>query len=120
MNEHRTWARSKSDADALKARLDEPAYRALTGADFHLPVDDACYEEPIMISPVGSAGWAMVHVMHRDSCCSLSANVCWRAHDFSLIGRDVRAGEEVTAHAAMIFVKLTSLDDALAFLHATA
>ena len=76
-------------------------------------MDDQFYDHPVLVSPIRDSGWSIVHAVQRDLCPSISANRRWHAHDFSLVGRDVAAGETVTCRAWMIYQKLDSLDDAL-------
>ena len=66
-----------------------------------------------MVSPIRDSGWSVVHVIERAQCPSISANRRWQAHDFSLLGRDVAAGETVSCRAWMIYARLNCLDDAL-------
>jgi len=121
-HEHRFWCRSQEDADALRAVLParDAEYRELGQTDLAMPVDSAAYDEPVMVSPIRDTGWAVVHWVERDACPSLSANVRWRAHDFSLIGRDVTKGEKITCRAWMAYRNLANRDDALVFPENTA
>ena len=110
--EHRYWARSARDASVIQdGRLDE-FFKEMKEA-FEAPVDPQHYDYPVMVTPTSSPEWYVIHVMEKGMCPSLSANRTWRAHDFSLIGRDVAKGERVTCRAWMVYTTMASLDDAL-------
>ena len=110
--EHRYWPRSPGDAAAIgDGRLDE--FLAELKEPYEVPVDPRCYDEPVMITTIPGSDWSVVHAAERHCCPSLSANRTWHAHDFSLVGRDVAAGERVVCRAWMAYVKLTSPDAAL-------
>lgn len=111
--EHRTWPRdaeSRQQLTASMATLDDAVGMP---ADQARPIDERCYEHPIMVTPIRDTGWSIVNVVQRDVCPSISANRRWNAHDFSLVGRDVAAGETVVCNAWMVYAKLESLDAAL-------
>ena len=109
--EHRFWARSAEDAaDLADGRHARPRQEA---SDVALPVDEQCYDYPVMVTPVVDSAWYVVHCVQKTMCPSLSANRVWNAHDFSLVGKDVATGETVVCNAWMIYRKLKSLDDAL-------
>ena len=110
--EHRYWARSDRDAEVIHdGRLD--AFLNENNGDYEVPVDELRYDYPIMITPIGDSGWSVIHVVEREACPSISANRTWMAHDFSLIGRDVSAGERVSCRAWMAYVQLATMDDAI-------
>lgn len=111
--EHRYWAR-----DAVAAALaDDGRMDVFLEASQHrytTPISEAFYDDPIMVTPIRDTGWSVVHLIERAHCMSLSANRMWHAHDFSLVGRDVTAGETVRCRARMVYTKLALLDEAQA------
>lgn len=114
--EHRWWCRSPADRERLIVALAQPG-RKLEGFETPSPVDEACVSEPILVTFIGASGYAVIHWVERDNCPSISANQRWGAHDFSLIGRDVKSGETVRCRAWMAYRKLDrqNIDEALVF-----
>ena len=78
--------------------------------DMAHPIGPQCYDLPIMVTPIAESTWSVVHVIERACCASISANRRWNAHDFCLVGRDVRAGQTLTCRAWMCYEQLDSLD----------
>lgn len=118
--EHIAFPVSDAAAAHTRRHIDDPAthtdvkrYVKNAGA-FSLPVSSQHVTAPVMISPVGAEGWSLIHVVEPTTLVSFSANRCYFAHDFTLIGRDVARGERVTCRAWMIYTQLNSPDDALA------
>jgi hypothetical protein len=110
--EHRYWVRGAHDAEVLRdGRLDE--FLAEEKEPYQVPVDPLHYDHPIMITPIGETGWSVINAVERELCPSLSANRTWSAHDFSLIGHDVHAGQRITGRAWLIYTKLDMWDDAI-------
>ena len=71
--------------------------------------------EPVIVTFIGTSGYAVIHWIERENCFSIECNRRWGAHDFSLVGRDVKRGESVRCRAWMAYRKLDrkSLDDVL-------
>lgn len=111
-----------SDAAAAQTRqhIDDPATRVDVQryvkdvSNFGMPVSSQRITAPVMISPIGADGWSVIHVVEPAALVSFSANRCYYAHDFTLVGRDVARGEKVTCRAWMIYAQLKQPDDALA------
>lgn len=114
--EHRYYCRSAADAASLaKALVGQTAElkAQLPHFDFDNPIDPLRYDRAVMVSPIRDTGWSVIHWVDEAWCTSLSANRRWNAHDFSLVGRDVDAGERIACRAWMAYRKLASLDEAL-------
>lgn len=111
--EHRNWPRDIEARELINATMKMLKEHPEVPADQARPVDDLCYEHPIMVSPIRDTGWSVAHIVERNACMSLSANRRWNAHDFSLVGRDVAAGDSIVCRAWMIYARLESLDAAL-------
>jgi len=115
--EHHRWCRSDADRQRILQIL--PAFYAhyAMQPDYDLAksVDETLYSEPVLVTFIGTSGYAVVHWIEHKNCPSISANRRWGAHDFSLIGRDVKRGESVRCRAWMAYRKLDreSLDDVL-------
>lgn len=108
--EHRYWAKGPDQADNIRAVYQ----RELTPADnIELPVDRDYYDYPIMVTPVRKTKWSIVSIVEPAYCSSLSANRRWNAHDFSLLARDVKEGQELSCRAWLACCELGSLDDAM-------
>jgi hypothetical protein len=69
-------------------------------------MDDRLCTAPIIVSPVHTPGYAVVHWVEPEACMNLSANERWGASDFCLVGRDVKKGETVVCHAWMAYRKI--------------
>ena len=76
------------------------------------PVDDATVTLPVMVTPTSIDEWYVLHAVDPAECPSFSANRMWRAHDYSLVGRDVAAGETVTCRSWMSYAQLDAVDQA--------
>lgn len=110
--EHRYWARDEQAVQDIRdSRLDD--FLAEGKGKYEAPIDPLYYDYPVMVTPIGDSGWSVVHAIEREWCPSISANRIWRAHDFSLVGQDVSAGQVITCKAWMAYRELSSLDDAL-------
>lgn len=81
--------------------------------DYILSIGVQFYELPIMLTETACPRWCVIHVIERQVCPSISANRTWNAHDFSVVGKDVKAGETVKCRAWMVYDELTRLDDTL-------
>ncbi len=55
--------------------------------------------------------WAWIQMTRPEDCLALSPNVFAPAHDFSLLGADVRKGETRTVRARLLWKKLKNLDE---------
>ncbi|MCG3148139.1 MAG: hypothetical protein PCFJNLEI_01581 [Verrucomicrobiae bacterium] len=109
-NEHRFWLRSPADAENTLA----VRHAELTpSAEIIQPIDPVCFDHPVMVTPIAGSTQSIVNIVEAEHCPSLSVNRRWNAHDFSLLGRDVAAGERVTCRAWFACTTLASLDDAL-------
>jgi hypothetical protein len=113
-DELRFWPRDEAEKGMIPTVYAEQqaSWKANFGGD--VIVDAACYDRPVMVRATNVPDWSLIHVVERDMCPSLSASDLLKALDFSLVGRDVAAGETVRCHAWMAYAKLGSLDDALA------
>lgn len=111
--EHRNWPRDREARQLIEATMKLLSQHPELPSDQARPVDELCYEQPIMVTPIRDTGWSVVHIVERNVCPSISANRRWNAHDFSLVGRDVAVGESVVCRAWMIYTKLESLDAVL-------
>lgn len=111
--EHRNWPRDSESRRLMSATMATINADPEALSDQARPIDQQCYEHPIMISPIRDTGWSVVHVIERDACPSISANRRWNAHDFSLIGHNVAEGETVVCRAWMVYTKLETFDKAL-------
>jgi len=114
--EHRFWARGRRDAaDLGDGRIAE--FLTEARGDYEAPIDERFYDLPILVTPIRQTGWSIVHAVEGDVCPSLSANRTWHAHDFSLVGHDVSAGQTVTCRAWMAYVKLDRPEQAVDLYH---
>ncbi|NIM07539.1 MAG: hypothetical protein GTN69_13335, partial [Armatimonadetes bacterium] len=93
---------------------DEPAAAMIQSGrwDFHLArgynviLDDRGYDYPLLAYLDEKSGWALVQMLITDECPSLSLCSSPVQYNFSLVGRSVKAKEEVSCHARMIYGKL--------------
>jgi hypothetical protein len=108
--EHRTWPRTPEDAADYAAILDQLERPAKQVA---VPIDDCCYSEPILVTPIRDSSLSVINIFERRTCASVSANRCWSAHDATLTLGDVAAGERRTAHGWLFWRELANLDGAL-------
>lgn len=101
-DEHRFWASDGAAGRRIRSLYPEP-YMGLEPT-----VADAELTRPVMVTPVPDSEWSVVLAADPDGCASLSANRRFNAHDVSLVGRDVEAGETVSAR---VWLWLTDADD---------
>lgn len=106
-SEHRFWVAEDGNQQAVRDRYPSSPM-GLDGI-----VSDARFEYPLMITPVPGSDATVVHVVEPEECVTLSINRTYNAHDFSLVGRDVTAGESVTCRAWMRYAALDDLDGAI-------
>jgi len=114
--EHRRWCRSAADRQRMIQAI--PSYflgYPPMGYDRLKSVDETPYSEPVIATFIGTSGYAVINWMERENCFSIECNRRWGAHDFTLVGRDVKRGESVRCRAWMAYRKLDrkSLDDVL-------
>lgn len=109
-DEHRFWARGLEEAKTIEAVYQ----REFINDGVDLPIDDKFYDFPLMVTPVADTGLAIVNFAERKHCSSISANRCWKAHDFSLVGTDVSAGETVICRGWLACRPIEPLDDVIA------
>lgn len=100
--EHRFWAAAGTARHRIRSLYPEP----FMGLD--PTVADAGLTAPVMVTPVTDSEWRVVLAADPNNCASLSANRRFNAHDVSLVGRDVEAGETVSAR---VWLWLTDADD---------
>jgi|ETNmetMinimDraft_20_1059909.scaffolds.fasta_scaffold85248_1 hypothetical protein len=111
--EHRTWARDSQSAQMEAAKMELTHQSGEVPQDMERPIDEQLYDHPVMVTPIGESGWSIVHAVEKEFCPSLSANRRWRAHDFSIIGKDVNAGDTVSCRAWMAYARLDHPQEAL-------
>ena len=114
--EHRRWCRSAADRQRMIRAL--PSYFQgwpPSGYDRLKSVDETPYSEPVIVTFIGTSGYAVINWMERENCPEISGNRRWNAHDFTLLGRDFKRGESVRCRAWMAYRKLDrkNLDDVL-------
>jgi len=111
-NEHRTWPRDAEAGKAAERRMKMMSKAPETPKDLKCPIHDQFYDQPVIVSSIGDSGWSVVHVIEERRCPCLSANRRWHAHDFSLVGQDVKDGEEIVCRTWMVYVQLRKLEEA--------
>jgi hypothetical protein len=82
------------------------------GENVGMPVDPNYYDYPIMVTEVRNTGKSVVNMVEPQYCSSLSANLLWNAHDFSIGATDVREGEEMSCRAWLAICSLENLNEA--------
>jgi hypothetical protein len=88
--------------------LDDFKLRADTYDD-----DGKLYDAPITIHRPDDSDYAFVQMMDRRECSAVSVNTFAFAQDFSLMGRDVAAGERVAVRARVVYTELERPEDAV-------
>jgi hypothetical protein len=119
--EHRCWPSDEGAAQRIAELQSYPSATQIQN-QVELPIDSKSFDYPIMVTPVGNTGWCVINIVEPAMCVSLSANRKWKAHDFSLIGRDVAARESVSCRSWMAYYPLEltdhqSLDAAIDLYH---
>jgi len=114
--EHHRWCRSAADRQRIIRAI--PSYCQGwpdMGYDRLKSVDETTYSEPVIVTFIGTSGYAVINWMERENCPEISGNQRWGAHDFTLLGRDVKRGDSVRCRAWMAYRKLDrkNLDDVL-------
>jgi hydroxyacylglutathione hydrolase len=71
------------------------------------------YDAPVTIHRDDETGWSFVQMADPDLCTAISVNTFAWAQDFSLIGRDVTAGEEIEVRARVAYARLDEPAQAL-------
>ena len=71
------------------------------------------YAVPLTIHRDDETGWSLVQMADRNFCGAVSVNTFAYAQDFSLVSRDVSAGEHVRVAARVQYAKLDAPEDAL-------
>jgi len=111
--QHRFWCRSQQDLGDFRKALDAMnADYAGSGFPDLISVDDLTWEEPVMVNTTRNTGWA-VAMWFDKNVRSVSANVRWQAHDFSIGGFDVKKGESIMSTLYMAYRKIGNMDDLL-------
>ena len=75
------------------------------------------YDAPVTIHRDDETGWTFIQMVDPRMCSAVSVNTFAYAQDFSLIGRDVSTGENLTVRARVKLVKLDCAEDALDIYH---
>lgn len=109
-NEHRCWPRDEHAAQNI-TKIQSNQSVIIPNNDIHLPIDSQFYDYPIMVTPIRDTDWSIINFIDQSVCASLSANRKWKAHDFSLLGRDVAAGESACCRAWIVYRQLNVKDD---------
>lgn len=99
-SEHRFWIAEDGEQETIRDRYPTSPM----GLD--RTVSDALFDYPMMITPVPDSEATVVHIVEPEECATLSVNRTYNAHDFSLVGRDVSAGDSVTCRTWMIYSEL--------------
>jgi glyoxylase-like metal-dependent hydrolase (beta-lactamase superfamily II) len=76
--------------------------------------DGMLYDAPITIHSPKDADWSFIQMVDQRECSAVSVNTFAYAQDFSLIGRDVSAGERVNVPARVILRQISTPDEATA------
>jgi len=106
------------DSDARR-QVDDGRWGFLkAGGTLFAEADPHDYDAPITIHRDDETGWAFVQMVDRRECAAVSANTFAWAQDFSLVGRDVAAGERIDVRARVVYRKLDAPEDALALYRA--
>jgi len=111
--EHRFWVSGAVEAANIARLYDISGFSSKEAREIEHYIDSQYYDYPVMVTPIAGSSWAVVNIVQPTMCASLSANRRWKAHDFSLVGRDVARGETVECRAWLAYVRLESLDEAL-------
>jgi hypothetical protein len=99
--------------EEAKRLPDDGRWRELFERGFAYAVDKGAYDIPVMVTTFGEGliDPVVIQMVNRRECPALSPNVFAPAHDFSLVGRDVRRGQEVSARARIVYRPIADLAD---------
>jgi glyoxylase-like metal-dependent hydrolase (beta-lactamase superfamily II) len=107
--EHRFFPRDAQSTGLIT----DGRWKGLELGRFTAGVDPRAYDFAMHVSLNETTGWAVLLMTDPSLCPSISANLFCHAQDFSLIGRDVAAGDSVTVRTRLLYVPLSSPDDAV-------
>ncbi|MFH1737927.1 MAG: hypothetical protein ABIH23_02880, partial [bacterium] len=74
-------------------------------------VVDGVYDLPVLVTLDDDTGYALVQMVDPRECMALSPNTFAPAHDLSLIGHGVKAGDVVTVPIRIQYLKIESMKD---------
>ena len=72
--------------------------------------DGRKYTLPVIVTRNERTNFALIQMIELTRCPAISVNTIARGQAFSLIGEDVRAGEQITARARLLYREVTNLD----------
>lgn len=84
---------------------------------FNVVLDERGYDFPLLVCLEEKSGCALVQMLMTDECPSICLSSSPRQHNFSLVGRSVKAKEEITCHARLAYGQFRGLDGILPLYH---
>jgi len=84
---------------------------------FNLILDERGYDYPLLVYLHEKSGWALAQMLVTDESPSISLSSSPVQYNFSLVGRSVKEGEEVSCHARILYGQFRGLEGILPLYH---
>ena len=84
---------------------------------YHVILDERGYDFPVLVRLEEKSGWALVHMLMTDECPAISICSTPLQHGFSLVGREVKAEEEIVCHARLAYGQFRGLEGIIPLYH---
>lgn len=94
------------------ARVLDGRWQELRAAGYTYRVEGGLYAKPLMVTNPAGDERTVIQMVRPSQCSQLSPNTFAPAHDLSLIGRDVRAGDTAEATVRLLCVHGSELERA--------
>jgi len=84
---------------------------------YRVLLDERGYDYPLLVHMEEKSGWALVQMLLTEECPSISVCSSPAQLNFSLLGRQARAGERVSCHARLAYGRFRGLEGILPLYH---
>lgn len=103
--------------EAVSATIESGRWDFCFTRGYNVVLDDRGYDYPLLAYVDERSGWSLVQMLMIDECPSISLCAEPLQYNFSLVGRDVKAGEVVACHARLIYGPYKEPEDLLPRYH---
>jgi hypothetical protein len=103
------------DNDAARA-VEDGRWDFYLSRGWRVMLDERGYDYPMLVH-LDQNGWALVLMLMTEECPVITLGAGPRQHNFSLVGRDIQAGAEITCHARLAYDQFESMKSILPLYH---